>query len=54
MGAAEPSQYRDDVHAIAEYLIALPPRTVLVERLQQATKSAQLQIEQWQPSKTDS
>ena len=31
---------------VAEYLTALPPRGVLVERLQQATQRAQLQIEQ--------
>lgn len=31
---------------VAEYLTALPPRRVLVERLQQAAKRAQLQIEQ--------
>ena len=36
---------------VAEYLTALPPRGVLVERLQQATQRAQLQIEQ---RKTDS
>ena len=33
---------------VAEYLTALPPRRVLVERLQQATRRAQLQIEQRQ------
>jgi len=33
---------------VAEYLTALPPRRVLVERLQQATWRAQLQIEQRQ------
>ena len=31
---------------VAEYLTALPPRGVLVERLQQATQRAQLQLEQ--------
>jgi predicted nuclease of restriction endonuclease-like (RecB) superfamily len=31
---------------VAEYLTALPPRGVLVERLQQATQRARLQIEQ--------
>ncbi|MCL2896173.1 PDDEXK nuclease domain-containing protein [Brenneria tiliae] len=31
---------------VAEYLTSLPPRAVLVERLQQATRRAQLQIEQ--------
>src|SRR3546814_4743728 len=31
---------------VAEYLTALPPRGVLVERLQQATQRAQVQIEQ--------
>ncbi|MBM1183057.1 PDDEXK nuclease domain-containing protein [Pseudomonas lundensis] len=31
---------------VAEYLTALPPRGVLVERLQQATQRAQLQMEQ--------
>lgn len=31
---------------VAEYLTALPARTVLVERLQQATRQAQLQIRQ--------
>ena len=31
---------------VAEYLTALPPRGVLVERLQQATQRAQLRIEQ--------
>ncbi len=31
---------------VAEYLTALPPRGVLVERLQQAAERAQLQIEQ--------
>lgn len=31
---------------VAEYLTALPPRPVLVERLRQATQRAQLQIEQ--------
>lgn len=31
---------------VAEYLTTLPPRAVLVERLQQATRRAQLQIEQ--------
>ncbi|RMO08277.1 hypothetical protein ALQ47_02432 [Pseudomonas cichorii] len=31
---------------VAEYLTALPPRGLLVERLQQATQRAQLQIEQ--------
>ncbi|MGE0808069.1 MAG: YhcG family protein [Burkholderiaceae bacterium] len=31
---------------VAEYLTALPPRAVLVERLQQATRRARLQIEQ--------
>lgn len=31
---------------VAEYLTALPPRGVLVERLKQATQRAQLQIEQ--------
>ena len=31
---------------VAEYLTAVPPRGVLVERLQQATQRAQLQIEQ--------
>ncbi|HGW5374955.1 TPA: YhcG family protein [Pseudomonas aeruginosa] len=36
---------------VAEYLTALPPRGVLVDRLQQATQRAQLQIEQ---RKTDS
>ncbi|WP_400564432.1 YhcG family protein [Pseudomonas aeruginosa] len=36
---------------VAEYLTALPPRGVLVERLQQATQRAQLQIDQ---RKTDS
>ncbi|WP_193074146.1 PDDEXK nuclease domain-containing protein [Pseudomonas sp. FME51] len=34
---------------VAEYLTTLPPRAVLVERLQQATQRAQLQIEQRQP-----
>lgn len=29
---------------VAEYLTTLPPRTVLVERLHQATQRAQLQI----------
>lgn len=33
---------------VAEYLTALPPRGVLVERLQQATRRAQLQVEQRQ------
>ncbi|MCC7489102.1 MAG: DUF1016 family protein [Gammaproteobacteria bacterium] len=36
---------------VAEYLTTLPPRALLVERLQQATQRAQLQIEQ---RKTDS
>lgn len=31
---------------VAEYLTTLPPRTVLIERLEQATRRAQLQIEQ--------
>lgn len=31
---------------VAEYLTTLPPRAVLIERLQQATRRAQLQIEQ--------
>ncbi|PWC11569.1 PDDEXK nuclease domain-containing protein [Brenneria corticis] len=31
---------------VAEYLTSLPPRAVLVKRLQQATRRAQLQIEQ--------
>jgi hypothetical protein len=31
---------------VAEYLTTLPPRTVLIERLEQATLRAQLQIEQ--------
>lgn len=31
---------------VAEYLTALPPRGVLVERLHQATQRAQSQIEQ--------
>ncbi|MBZ0109165.1 MAG: hypothetical protein K8F52_10890, partial [Candidatus Scalindua rubra] len=31
---------------VAEYLTTLPPRAVLVERLQQATRRARLQIEQ--------
>lgn len=31
---------------VAEYLTTLPPRAVLVERLQQVTRHAQLQIEQ--------
>lgn len=35
---------------VAEYLTTLPPRAVLVERLQQATQRAQLQIEQRQPN----
>lgn len=34
---------------VAEYLTALPPRGVLVARLQQATKRARLQIEQRKP-----
>lgn len=34
---------------VAEYLTTLPPRAVLVERLQQATQRAKLQIEQRQP-----
>lgn len=34
---------------VAEYLTTLPPRAVLVERLQQATQRARLQIEQRQP-----
>lgn len=34
---------------VAEYLTSLPPRKVLVERLQQATQRARLQIEQRQP-----
>lgn len=34
---------------VAEYLTALPPRGVLVERLQQATRRAQLQIQQDAP-----
>jgi len=39
---------------VAEYLTALPPRALLVERLQRATQRAQLQIEQRQSSRTDS
>ena len=31
---------------VAEYLTTLPPRSILIERLQQATRWAQLQIEQ--------
>ena len=31
---------------VAEYLTTLPPRTVLIERLEQATRRAQLQIGQ--------
>ncbi|ODU42433.1 MAG: hypothetical protein ABS92_10605, partial [Thiobacillus sp. SCN 63-374] len=38
---------------VAEYLTALPSRAVLVERLQQATQRAQLQIEQRQSSRTE-
>lgn len=34
---------------VAEYLTTLPPRAVLVERLQQATQRAQMQIEQRGP-----
>jgi predicted nuclease of restriction endonuclease-like (RecB) superfamily len=39
---------------VAEYLTALPPRALLVERLQRATQRAQLQIEQRQSSRTGS
>jgi hypothetical protein len=31
---------------VADYLTTLPPRTVLIDRLEQATRRAQLQIEQ--------
>jgi len=34
---------------VAAYLTALPPRGVLVEQLQQATRRAQLQIQQDAP-----
>ncbi|MCK9513414.1 MAG: PDDEXK nuclease domain-containing protein [Pigmentiphaga sp.] len=37
---------------VAEYLTTLPPRAVLVERLQQATQRARLQIEQRGPGET--
>jgi len=33
---------------VAEYVTALPPRAVLAERLHQATRRAQLQIERRQ------
>jgi hypothetical protein len=36
---------RSGIH-VAEYLTTLPPRAVLVERLQQAAQRAQSQIEQ--------
>lgn len=36
---------KSSIH-VAEYLTNLPPRTVLAERLQQATRRAQQQIEQ--------
>jgi hypothetical protein len=38
---------------VAEYLTALPPRKVLVERLQRATAKAQSQLQHHRPHEAD-